>query len=110
MSETIHIGSIVKKVAVQQKVSVIEIADHLGIHRNNIYDVFKRESIDTGLLLKLSRYLKHDFFRYYSKDLALEPTPTAAEAIAAYKQLADELRERIKDKDALIESLKANQR
>jgi DNA-binding Xre family transcriptional regulator len=109
MTETIHIGSIIKKVAEQQRISAVELADHLGLHRNNIYDIYKREGIDTNLLLKLSRFLKHDFFRYYSKELALEPTPAASETIAAYKQLVDELKERIKDKDALIESMKSNQ-
>ena len=44
----IHIGSIIKEV--------------FENHRGNVYDIFSRASIDTLLLLRLSKILDHDFF------------------------------------------------
>jgi hypothetical protein len=39
--------------------------------RTNVYDVFTRDTIDTGLLRKISQILDHDFFSYYSNELAM---------------------------------------
>jgi plasmid maintenance system antidote protein VapI len=107
MAQTVHIGEIIKQKVTESNKSVVDVANYLGLHRNNIYDIYKRESIDSGLLIKLSTYLKHDFFKYFSKALALEPTPEAIQTLAAYKQLVDELRGRIADKDALIQALQS---
>ena len=37
-------------------------ADQLSCGRNNIYDIFNRKSVDTDLLIRISRILQHDFF------------------------------------------------
>lgn len=65
----IHIGSIIKKRFDAQGASVSWFAKELCCDRTNIYSIFKRESIDTALLEKISVILKHDFFRYYSRDI-----------------------------------------
>lgn len=45
------------------------LANHLHCNRQNVYDIFKRESCDTELLAKISKELKHDFFKDLSKDV-----------------------------------------
>jgi hypothetical protein len=65
----IHIGSIIKKRFEDQGVSASWLAKQLCCDRTNVYSIFKRESIDTLLLSKISAILKHDFFKYYSEDV-----------------------------------------
>lgn len=37
--------------------------------RRNVYDIFTRPYIDTGLLYKICVAMHTDFFRYYSRTL-----------------------------------------
>ncbi len=40
--------------------------------RSNVYDIFNRENIDTGLLSIICKVLKYDFFKFYSDELKKE--------------------------------------
>lgn len=40
--------------------SVSGFVHRLGCHRQNVYDIFRREVIDVGLLLRISIVLEHD--------------------------------------------------
>lgn len=68
----IHIGSIIKGKFEELGLPVSWFAKELCCDRTNVYSIFKRESIDTSLLVKISLILNHDFFLYYSQDLALD--------------------------------------
>lgn len=68
----IHIGSIIKNKFDELELSVTWFAKELCCDRTNVYSIFKRESIDTALLVKISTILKHDFFKYYSNDLNIK--------------------------------------
>ena len=68
----IHIGSIIKEIFDQQELSASLFAKQLCCDRTNVYSIFKRESIDTALLEKISIILNHDFFQYYSEYLKNE--------------------------------------
>lgn len=68
----IHIGSIIKEKFDELELSVSWFAKELCCDRTNVYSIFKRESIDTSLLVKISLILNHDFFQYYSQYLALD--------------------------------------
>lgn len=68
----IHIGSIIKNKFDECGMPVSWFAKNLCCDRTNIYSIFKRESIDTALLIKISVILKHDFFKYYSEDLKIK--------------------------------------
>ncbi|MBR5592757.1 MAG: XRE family transcriptional regulator [Bacteroidaceae bacterium] len=68
----VHIGSIIKKQFDAQEGSVAWFAKQLCCDRTNIYSIFKRESIDTALLEKISVILNHDFFQYYSKEINID--------------------------------------
>ncbi len=67
----IHIGSIIKEKFEKHGASVSWFARQLCCDRTNIYSIFKRESIDTALLVKISIILDYDFFQHYSQDLNL---------------------------------------
>ena len=57
----IHAGKKVKEHFVASGLSVSEFARRLNCHRQNVYDIFRREVIDVGLLQRISKVLEHDF-------------------------------------------------
>ncbi len=65
--QNIHIGNLIKEELQNQERSISWFARKLYCDRSNVYDIFKRESIDTELLLRISLILKRDFFQYYCR-------------------------------------------
>ena len=66
-----YIGKHIEKIFREQGRSVKWFAEKLCYDRRNIYKIFRKESIDTALLKKISILLNHNFF----KDLAEEKLP-----------------------------------
>ncbi|MFL5766107.1 MAG: hypothetical protein ACJ77K_19335 [Bacteroidia bacterium] len=66
----VHIGKIIYGVYKQTKMPMKEFCGKLGRDRDICYKMFKRETIDTGVLLEVSKVLNHDFFQYYAKGVA----------------------------------------
>lgn len=65
----IHIGKIIESELHRQERSVTWFANKLYCDRTNIYKIFKRGSIDSDLLLRISNVLNHNFFNYYLNEL-----------------------------------------
>jgi transcriptional regulator with XRE-family HTH domain len=62
---TVHIGQKVQEVFEQKALKLSDFADQLGTVRQNVYRIFKKHHLDTGLLMKISEVLNHNFFQYY---------------------------------------------
>ena len=62
----INIGSKIKSIVSKKGMTVSEFGRRINKSRENVYSIFKRKSIDTALLLKISEVLEHDFFQYYT--------------------------------------------
>ena len=62
---TVEIGHKIKEVFDHQHMKLTDFADELGTVRQNVYRIFKKRHLDTGLLLKISQVLNHNFFQYY---------------------------------------------
>jgi transcriptional regulator with XRE-family HTH domain len=56
-----HAGEKVKTYFEETGMSVSEFARRLNCHRQNVYDIFKRQNIDLSLLQRISKVLEHDF-------------------------------------------------
>ena len=67
MANKVHIGKKIKEVLTQARFKKTEFADLINISRTVVYDIFKRETIDTGLLQTISKALNHDFFSYFDE-------------------------------------------
>ena len=67
---SVHIGKEIKKKTQERGMTVVCLSRELGCHRTNIYRIFCSPTIDTGVLLRLSIILEHDFFRLYSEEVA----------------------------------------
>lgn len=59
------IGQIIEQVLRDKGISVTDFARQINTNRNNIYNIFDRETIDTGLLLRISIVLQYNFFAHY---------------------------------------------
>jgi hypothetical protein len=62
----IHIGGKIKQVFDKKGMTISEFGRRINKSRENVYDIFKRETIDTELLLTIGKALEHDFFQYYT--------------------------------------------
>ncbi len=67
--EKINIGKEIKKVAKAKFSKDIDFAKKMGKSRQNIYDLYKRETIDVNTLLDVCRVLSYNFFELYEKKL-----------------------------------------
>ncbi|MCF0191794.1 MAG: XRE family transcriptional regulator [Marinilabiliaceae bacterium] len=65
----IHIGQEIEACLHKQERSVAWLARQLNCDRTNIYKIFKKESIDTLLLQRISKVLNYDFFALYSDNV-----------------------------------------
>ena len=83
----VEIGARVQDVFESKNMKLSELADQLGTVRQNVYRIFKKKDLDTGLLIKISEVLNHNFFHYYR-------TPEATEPNAIDKELS-ELRQQL---------------
>ena len=68
-STMIHIGQLIEAELHRQERSVTWFAKKLYCDRTNIYSIFKRQSIDTDLLMRICHILNCNFFCYYSAEI-----------------------------------------
>lgn len=71
-SHSIHVGGLIRSKLTRQNKTVVWLADQLTICRPNCYRILRAKSIDTDLLMRISKVMKHDFFAEYSKQLKIK--------------------------------------
>lgn len=69
---SIHIGEIIEQRLLQSGITKSEFARRIVKARQNVNDILRRKSVDTELLLAISRALKFDFFQVYVEELNAE--------------------------------------
>ncbi|GCC51298.1 hypothetical protein SanaruYs_15210 [Chryseotalea sanaruensis] len=67
-SKSVHIGELIQQVFEQKATKLSDFAEQLGTVRQNVYRIFKKRHLDTGLLLRISQVLEHNFFQYYCQE------------------------------------------
>lgn len=60
--KTIHLGTMIKRELKAQGRSVVWLAQTINMERTSIYKIFERNSLDVGLLVRISLAMNHDFF------------------------------------------------
>lgn len=56
------IGQIIKRVVESKHLTHTEFADKICVSRTNVYGIYDRDTIDSGLLARISEALNHNFF------------------------------------------------
>lgn len=64
-----HIGKLIRQELDAQERGVTWFAHKLNCHRQNVYDILSRSTIDTSLLMRISQILQKDFFAIFSDEL-----------------------------------------
>lgn len=65
----IHIGQDIKAQLEKQGHTTTWLAEQLGYHRTNLYKIYEKQTIDTGVLLRISKIMHFDFFKLYSDEI-----------------------------------------
>jgi hypothetical protein len=87
---TVEIGHKIREVFDHQSMKLTDFADELGTVRQNVYRIFKKRHLDTGLLLKISQVLNHNFFQYYVTPSETASSPQQSEeALRLANEVAD---------------------
>jgi len=58
----IHIGPIIKQKFQDSSMMVEEFAEKINCERTTVYDIFRRKSVDSELLFKISEALNLNFY------------------------------------------------
>ena len=70
--QNIYIGKIIEEKLKEKSMTVTGLADKINRERSTVHDIFKRKSIDTELLIEISKALDYDFIhKVYFKEQAL---------------------------------------
>jgi len=110
----IHIGKKIKEVVAQSRYGVTQFADLINKSRTVVYDIFERDTLDTGLLQQISKVLNHNFFKYYNHDLltTLKEEKSGylsqVELLTALSEEIRSMRKQLVDLEKRYESLEKN--
>ena len=66
----LHIGQLIEEELRRQERSVTWFAKKLYCDRTNVYKIFRKQSIDTDLLLRISVILRRNFFTDFADEYA----------------------------------------
>ena len=61
----IHIGNKIKQVTETNGISATELGKRINRNRTNVYDIFKRNAVDTQLLILISQALDYNIFELF---------------------------------------------
>ncbi len=66
------IGTLIRKELKSKGLTAAWLAEQIPCDRSNIYNIFKRNDINSSLLQRISVLLEHDFFADLSESLCLK--------------------------------------
>lgn len=67
MKQSLHIGHCIKARLEKDGRTTVWLAQQLGCHRTNLYKIYEKQTIDTGILLRISKILGYNFFKLYDR-------------------------------------------
>lgn len=67
----IHIGECIRLRVEESKVDPSRIASFIKCTEKDLYEIYRSKSVDSEVLLMLSKVMEYDFFRIYTQHLIL---------------------------------------
>ena len=112
MKNNIHIGSLIKKkfeekMEKDKHFNKVVFAEQIIVHRATIYSIFKQETIDIGLLMRISKALDYDFIKEAYKAVYAEEKQEENKTIIEIEITKQQLQQ-LECSDNLLFSLKVN--
>ncbi|CAH0194338.1 transposase [Chryseobacterium sp. Bi04] len=71
----IHIGTIIRLLVTESDIDMSRICNFVNCTEKEVEQIFLAESLDSKLLLRLSKLLEYDLFRIYSQHLIMYAPP-----------------------------------
>lgn len=68
----IHIGRLIRVQLKSDERSVSWLAREIGCTRNHLYKIFNKPSLDSDLLLRISKAMHFNFFQFYAAEVLKE--------------------------------------
>ena len=99
----VPIGKEIQAVVRKRGMKVEELAKRLNVSKPNIYDIYRRNTIDTGLLERLCNVLDHNFFEAFANKYRTQQERDSYERLVSENAL---LKQMVRDKDALYQLVK----
>jgi hypothetical protein len=97
-----RIGEKVEARAKELRMGPTELARKIKSTKQNVYDIYKRHSIDTALLQRLGKVLEFDFFIYFHQANAVhQPRPPYGKQKKVVSETEAELEQLQKEHDEL---------
>ncbi|MCT2409301.1 transposase [Chryseobacterium antibioticum] len=75
--KTIHIGSLILKCVKESSIDISRICNFMDQTEDEISKMYTEESLHTIVLLRWSKLLEYDFFRFYTQHLILYAPPAS---------------------------------
>ncbi|MBL4658313.1 MAG: helix-turn-helix transcriptional regulator [Flavobacteriales bacterium] len=85
--EELHIGERIKERAKELRMGATELGNLINTSKQNVYGIYKRRTIDTGLLKKISEALDRDFFELYTDEGSEDGAPEGTNVSMLYEDL-----------------------
>ena len=63
----LHIGHLIQEQLRKDQRSVGWLSREIGCTRNHVYKIFSKSSLDSDLILRISKAMHFNFFQYYSR-------------------------------------------
>ena len=80
-SGTIHIGHLIEEQLRSDDRSVSWLARQIPCTRNHVYKIFRKDSLDCALLLRISKIMQFNFIQYYAAEVAGSLTERMGEEV-----------------------------
>lgn len=105
----IHIGKLILQQVNAQGISKSELARRLNVSPQNVYNLFKRKTVQASMLKKISGVLKFDFFNLYEpleycQKSKRVPVDKKSDCYLEYERLQRELN-RLRDENECLKLL-----
>jgi len=101
----VHIGQKIEEVIHELNMPITEFASRINKSRTVIYNIFKRQTIDTGLLYKISEVLEYNFFKLYFEAGAMANDPSEKYNKSSQKDISQQLNIYKKELDDAVEEI-----
>lgn len=101
----VHIGQKIEEMVHELNMPITEFASKINKSRTVVYDIFTRQTIDTGLLYKISEALQHNFFKLYFENETMANDATEIYSKNQQHDIARQLSQYKKELDNAVEEI-----
>ncbi len=77
--QKVHVGKIIEQKFKESGLTKKAFADKINLSQRHLYTIFSKNSVDTGLLMRISEVLNYDFFIHFTKSKSIAPNESNIE-------------------------------